>query len=353
MKLKKIKNIKVIVCTFLCLLFAYILIKYPSVCAEGVKEGLELCLQTMIPSLFPFLVLASFASSSGVIDFFGKKSDAFFKKFFGLSGAAGSCVIFSLFGGFPVGCSMASSLYGQNRINSSEAKRIALGCVNAGPAFVIGAVGTMMLSSRKAGIIIFASLSLSSLAIAFLTRFFVSSDNASSLPEANNFSVAQAVVSSVYNASKSMFSVCGWILLFSCFLGFLSSIVQNEKLLIVLKSVLEVSLGCNEAVKEKNPAIITAILGWSGLCVHCQVFAYITKIGLKIKYFFCARFFQALLSSFICGILLKLFPCEISVFSSGTSAVAKSFAVSLPAALGLLLMCVILILDLDSYKKMC
>lgn len=353
MKLKKPKNLKVIACTFLCLALAFILIKYPSVCAGGVKTGLELCVQTMIPSLFPFLVLSSFAVLSGVIDFFGRKSDTFFKKIFGFSGAAGSAVVFSLFGGFPVGCSMAASLYEQKKISSHEAKRIALCGVNAGPAFVIGAVGTMMLSSRKAGIIIFVSLCLSSLTIAFLTRFLVSDVKASSLCEANNFSVAQAVVSSVYNASKSMLSICGWILIFSCFLSFFESLTQNGKLLLALKALLEVSLGCSEAVKEKNPTIITAILGWSGLCVHCQVFTHITKIGLKIKYFFCARFFQAMLSSFICGILLKLFPCEISVFSSGTSAVAKSFAVSLPAALGLLLMCVILILDLDSYKKLC
>lgn len=327
--------------------------KFPSLSAEGVRRGLELCAQTMIPSLFPFLVLSSFATSSGIMNFLGQKTNNFFKKVFNFSGTAGSVVLFSLFSGFPVGCSMASKLYQQKKITQNEAKRIALSSVNAGPAFVIGAVGTMMLSSFKAGVIIFVSLSLSSLLISFLTRFILSDSEEKEEIQIKNPPLSEALVSSVYNASKSMFIICAWILLFSCFLSVASNKIQNENFSYALKAFLEVSLGCQETADKKSPAILAAVLGWSGLCVHCQVFPDILKIGLKAKYFFCARFLQSMLSALLCSTLLKIFPCEISVFSSGASAMAQTFAVSAPAAAGLLLMCAIFILDLDTEKKVC
>ncbi len=352
-KIKLNKNTKIIFVSVICVISAFFLLKYPLLSAEGIRKGLELSAQTMIPSLFPFLVVSCFANLSGVIDFLGEKTDKFFRKTFALSGRAGSIIFFGLFSGFPVGCSMAATLFEQNKITQNEAKRIVLGSVNAGPAFVIGAVGTMMLSSYKAGIIIFVSLTASSLIISFLTRFILAEGSEKIETDAQVPPLSEAFVSSVYSASKSMFSICGWIIVFSCILNILSAKATNENLFSFLKSVFEVSMGCTEFSATKNPAVMSAVIGWSGLCVHCQVLPYIIKTGLKIKYFFCARLLQSMLAALLCSGLLQIFPCEISTFSSGTSPMVQTFAVSAPAAAGLLLMSAIFILDLDTHKKMC
>ncbi len=354
MKLKKIKFTTLLKPSLLfiaCVSFAMILIKNPTLSAEGVRKGLELSAQTMIPSLFPFLVLSSFMTESGLVSFFGEKTDKFFKHFAGLSGSAGSVVLFSLFSGFPVGCSMAARLYEQKKITENEAKRIALSSVNAGPAFVIGSIGTMMLSSPKAGAIIFISLSLSSILISFFTRFILADKEEITLPKDGFQSISEALVSSVYIAAKSMFMISAWLIFFSCIANIISSKVQDERFLAFIKSVLEVSIGCEEMSSLKNPAILAAVLGWSGLSVHCQVFPYILKIGLKSKYFFCSRILHAMLSSVICGGLIKIFPCEISVFSNSSQIITQTFAASAPAAAGLMLMCAIFILDLDRHEK--
>lgn len=356
MKLKKLKlnkNHKIFFALILSLLFACVLIKYPTLSSEGILKGLELSASTMVPSLFPFIVVSTFAANSGAVDFLGKKTDKFFRKIWGLSGTAGSIILFGLFGGFPVGCSMAGNLYSQNKITSSEAKRIALSSVNAGPAFVIGAVGTMMLSSFKAGVIIFVSLSLSSLTIAFLTKWILPSDTETKKTSSAEVSLSDALVTSVYSSSKTMFLICAWILVFSCFINIMTGNLENEKISGLIKIFSEVSLGCERISETKNPAHLAFVIGWSGLCVHCQTLPHVIKTGLKIKYFLCSRLFHACLSSLICAGILKLFPCDISVFSSGTSLVVRTFAVSAPAAAGLLLMCAIFILDLDTHKKMC
>lgn len=335
-----------------CIFFAFVLIKFPSLSAEGVKQGLALCANTMIPSLFPFLVVSGFSIHSGVINFLGMKTNKFFKKFFHISGLGGSTFLFSLIGGFPVGCMMVSELYENKRITQNEAQRTALSSVNAGPAFIIGAVGTMMLSSYKAGIIIFSSLTVSSVIIFFLTYFIFDEENETpSLDATPPLSVSNALISAVYSASKSMFSVSAWIILFSCIINILSGTVKSENLMSFLTAVLEVSSGCAEIAEKKSPVILSAVLAWSGLSVHCQIFPYITKIGLKLKHLFCAKITHALLASIVCTSLLKIFPCEISVFSNISSISAKTFYSGAPATAGLILMCVIFILDLDRRKK--
>ena len=356
MTLKKFlseKNIKIILYTLLCIFSVTLLLKFPLLSTEGIRRGLELCAGTMIPSLFPFLVISSFAVSSGILELSGDKAENFFKKTIGLSPTAGMVVFFSLWSGFPVGCSMASDLLSQNKISADEAKRIMLSSVNAGPAFVICAVGTMMLSSLRAGVIIYASLTLASLIITFISQFVLPDckEKNKTVSEPSDFS--ESLVTSVYCASKSMFSICGWILLFSCFLNIASGKSENENISTILNALAEVSLGCKSFAKSASPVILCAVIGWGGLCVHCQVLPFVRKSGLKLRYFFCGRILHSMLSSLICAGLVKIFPCDISVFSSGTTAVSQTFAVSAPAAAGLLIMCAIFVLDLDTHKKMC
>lgn len=352
-KLKLNKTYKLCFTLALSVLFAFVLIKYPLLSSDGIMKGLRLSAGTIVPSLFPFIVISTFAANSGAVEFLGQRTDIFFRKAFKLSGTAGSILLFGLFGGFPVGCSMASDLYCKGKITSAEAKRIALSSVNAGPAFVIGAVGTMMLSSFRAGVIIFVSLSLSSLIIAFLTKWILPSHAESDRTFSKDISLPDALVNSVYSSSKTMFLICAWILVFSCFLNIIAGISENKTLSAIIKIFAEVSQGCEQLSETKNPAHLAFVIGWSGLCVQCQVLPHVIKTGLKIRYFLCARLFQACLSSLICAGALKLFPCDVSVFSTYTSVSAGTFAVSAPAAAGLLLMCAIFILDLDTRKKMC
>lgn len=353
-KLRLNKNTKIIAAIIITTFCVLILIKYPDLSAEGIRKGAELCAGTMVPSLFPFLVVSSFFSNSGAVDFLGEKTENFFRRFFSFSGNAGSVFVMGLFSGFPVGCSLAGELYSRNKITSDEAKRIILSSVNAGPAFVIGAVGSMMLSSFRAGCIIFLSLTLSSVFMAFISKYILPSEEKSdAYSPVRPTSLSDALVKSVYSSSKNMLLICSWILLFSSAINIFSGVSENERLADSVRIFAEVSSGCKRIAETKNPAHLAFVIGWSGLCVHCQVLPHVIRAGLKLKYFFCARLFHASFSALICAGLMKIFPCEISVFSSGTQATATLFAAGAPAAAGLLLMCAIFILDLDTHRKMC
>ena len=51
--------------TLVCVGFAVILIRYGNQAAFGAALGIRLCLQTVIPSLFCFMVLTEFLVKSG------------------------------------------------------------------------------------------------------------------------------------------------------------------------------------------------------------------------------------------------------------------------------------------------
>ncbi len=320
--------------------------------AEGISNGLSLCAQTIIPSMFPFLVLSTFIIKSGLLNFSGLKLKNFFNKTFHLSGLSGGILFMGLFSGFPVGSSMALSLYNDGQISRNEAWRLILSTVNAGPAFVIGAVGTLMLSNTKQGIILYVSLSLSSVIIAYLSRFIFPDDTIEKQSQISQENFSDAFVFSVRDASASIISISSWIILFSCFSNIIFHFIENDNLLHFLKYLFEVSAGCEEASRTDSLTVLCAVIGWGGLCVHCQILPCIIKTKLNLKLFIASRILNGIISAIICNLLLKIFPGVSPVFSNITNPAIKTFSYSAPATAGLLLMCTVFILELDTKKKM-
>ena len=159
--------------SFFSFVIIFLLVSFPDVISSGIRNGLFLCANTLIASMFPFFVLSSFLLRTGAVEYMGKFFDRFSRKVFRLSGNAFSVFFISLFSGFPVGAKLVSSMFDEKKLSLSQSSRLMCCCVNAGPAFVIGAVGNAMLSNRMAGLIIFVSLSLSAFFVLFFSRFFV------------------------------------------------------------------------------------------------------------------------------------------------------------------------------------
>jgi len=332
------------------------LILVPQVTAKGVRDGLSLCAQVVIPSLFPFMVLSTFFVKSGLCSLMGSLFAPLTKKVFRLPGAACGAIIMGLIGGFPVGSRMTAQLYKEGEINTSAAQRMLMFCVNAGPAFVIGAIGSMMFGSRKAGFIMFISLSLSSVFIGFLTRFIACDGEDKSLPPVfRPTDIQKSLVESVADGSGAMLSVCAWIILFSCACSLLNLLPKGwETLTVPLKCLFEVTSGSAAAAASGvHIAAVTGIVGWSGLCVHCQVLEYVKSVGMRVSVFLTARAANGAIASLISYELFKAFPCEAPAFISTDLPISPAFSPYVPVCAGLLLMAALLILDLDMNRKIC
>lgn len=332
-------------------MFAVLLLNYPSLTAKGVRDGLNLCAQVIIPSLFPFMVLCSFVTKSDICAEMQVLAKTVMRLLFKLPGDAFPAVIMGLVGGYPVGACMTAQLYKNKRLTHNQACRMMSFCVNSGPAFTIGAVGSAMLGSRRTGMIIFASLLISSLLIGFFSRFTDDGGVMKFSAPPPSVDYREAVVSSISDAAQSMLSVCSWIVLFGCICSLLTLMPKTASL--PFKCLLEVSSGCIAAVEYGlEIPLITAMLGWSGLSVHCQIMPQLQTVKMPLTIFWATRLLNGGLAAAVCMGLMRLFPCGISAMSNFTTANVNVFSVSAPATAGLMIMCALLILDLDMERKM-
>lgn len=321
----------------------------PTVSTSAVIDALNICGKIVIPSLFPFLIISSFIMGCNL----PKNSGKIFSKIFKLPVCCFSVVLMGLLGGYPVGMNMISELYRQNKITEKTAHRLALFCINPGPAFVINGVGVSMLHNKNIGIILFVSVTFSSLLIGFFTRFFCEKSNEISCENKEQISFSENLVSSVSKSISSMLSICAWIIFVSSITGILSSLpIRNFG--IIFKSIAEVTTGCI-MLKDKSPVFISALIGFGGLTVHCQVLPNVNIIKMKIPFFFFGRILSSVLAFFICKFLLLFFPSTVNTFATSSKILSGGVSSSIPGAMGLIFLCALLILNftLDREQKMC
>lgn len=336
---------------FFVLLCAFCIFKMPYAVTGGITDGLKICFYTVLPSLFPFTVLSSYISRTDALLPVYRFLSPVTKYVFRQPPAAAPVIVMSLIGGFPIGAKMTAELYCDGRLTENQAQRLNMFCMNAGPAFTVTAVGVSMLSSRRAGAVIFASLCASSLIIGFLTSFLDDKSGFTEYKSRGVMNPLSALSASVTDAVNTMLSICAWIIMFSAVTGCFEASCADSGLLLAVCSLTEVTDGCRRACGVLPLPAITAIIGFGGLCVHCQVYQFIAKTGIKYRLFFAFRAINAAVAALISHILFTLFPVEVSTLSAPAFDTAP-FSASLPAFLALASMCVIMIFDVDTKKKL-
>ena len=137
---------------------------------ESAANGIKLCLNVLVPSLFPFMALTNLFAQTGLCQKLGKPLNKLTQKLLGLSGAAAPVILMSLIGGYPVGAAGIAQLRRQNALSGAEAEQAALFAVCAGPGFVISFAGAGLFGSVNIGLIIFAAQAISVLLTAALTH---------------------------------------------------------------------------------------------------------------------------------------------------------------------------------------
>ncbi len=329
----------------------FCIFRMPDEITKGVTDGLTICFNIILPSLFPFMVVSAYIIKTGTLKIIYKLFYPLTRFILRLPLCTVPVIIMGLIGGFPVGTRMTFLLLESGQITENQAKRLCLFCINGGPAFIISAVGVKMLGSSKAGIIIFASLCISSLILGFFASFFDDKKTVEKHYENAFQSPLAALSASVTDGVQSILGICAWVVLFSGITECISSLKISENAYSAMVSLLEVTKGCTLLTGEMGLPVIAAVIGFGGFCVHCQVFSYIKESGLKYRYFFVGRVLCAAFSAVICHFALILFPVDITTAVMNDDITVSAFSVSLPAFIALTIMCIVMIFDIDTKKK--
>lgn len=337
----------------LCAVIAslYFMFAKPYSVADGITEGLKICFYTVLPSLFPFMVLASYIVKSDIFSPVYKAIAPVTKLLFKQPPCTVGVIVMSLIGGFPIGAKMTASLLERGQITKNQAQRLNGFCINCGPAFAVTAVGAAMYRSRRAGIIIYLSLCISSAVLGTASSFFDDGEVSAAPSRSIGQSPLAALSSSVAESVQSVLGICAWIVLFSALTGCIEAAEINEAVYKTLACVLEVTKGCTLAAGYFPITVVAAVIGFGGFCVHCQIYPYIRLSGLKYKHFFVSRAVNSALSALICQAILIKFPIDINT-AAMPEVTPITYSVSLPAFFALAVMCIVMIFDIDAKKKM-
>lgn len=327
------------------------LFAFPEVVLSGAKRGIDICLNSLIPSLFPFMALSTFVIRTDALyipsKIFGKVTNFLFL----LPESAGQIIFMSLIGGYPVGAKLASDALQRGDITENEAKRLCIFCMNAGPAFTVTALGVNIYGNNETGVIIFISLCISSVIIGILTRFLYDGKSINQINKPAKSVSSDDITFSVWDAFQSVMRICAWVILFSAFTSCITIKAGNYGEF--LSAITEVTAGAITVSKVCPIPVVTALCGFGGFCVHCQVLKYLKICSLQYKVFLVGRILNAALSAAVCHLILYYFPIDQNVSYTFSTARVSAMSVSLPAIITFIFMCISMIFNVERKGKMC
>ncbi len=334
----------------LLLVWGAALLCWPSQAAAAAYEGLRLSAEVIIPSLFPFFVLASLVVLLGLGARLGRIFSPVMEPVFHISGAGGAALAVGLIAGYPVGARTVRDLYEAGTLSKGESERLLGFCNNCGPAFLIGAAGAGVFGSTAAGLLLVLCHWLGALSVGVLMGRMApkSRHRSPKAPVIRSVSFAKAFTDAVRSALSSTLNVCAYVVLFSVLLSlmqlsgvlaFCSDLLSSAGLPTagaVVTGVIELSNGVAALDSGSLSArLITAslILGFGGLSVQCQTLAVLDGSGLSVRYELCGKLLHGLLAALWTWGILSLFPQAVPALAVRSDRTAAGWlASSLPAA---------------------
>lgn len=291
----------------ICFAFA-LFFRNSEIAIEYIKKGLLLCASTIIPSLFPFMVLSDIAVSAGLGDLLAKYLRTPMRRLFGISGEGACALLLGILCGFPVGAKSAISLYEVGRISRSECERLIPLCSVPSIAFCVNVVGVSVFQSSRAGWLFWASAILSSLTTGIIGNLLAfkksppSNEHALPSKPPSKFRPSD-LVRAVESSTKAVLIVCGYVIFFSALMGTLSAPLDFFSVPYPLKTLISgalelttgVSLCKNISPLTARTALCALFVGWSGLSVHFQIFSICEGKGIDFKKYLFTKLFHGLI----------------------------------------------------------
>jgi len=313
---------------FFAVFVAVMIGAFPSVSMECARGAVSLCINTLIPSLLPFLICSNLIISLGGASVAGSFAGKIMMPLFKVGGSGAIPLILGLLSGYPCGAVTLCNLYKSGSVTRNEAHRLLSFVNNSGPLFIISVVGIGVFGQMRAGLIIYAAHILAALTVGILSSFFADGKKeALSTATMQNKSAASAVPDSVI----STLNLCGYVIFFAVLLGMLQKlniIPIIEKLFCLFRAEKDVAHLLSAGVFEISTAItsgcrnlpaISAVISIGGISVLFQTLSLTRKVSLSIKPYIAGKILAGGFSALYAEILLKFFPIEASVFSNSVN----------------------------------
>lgn len=323
----------------LAILLAIAIISSPEGSFKASLQGLKLWWTLVFPALLPFLILSEMLTASGFVHGFGVLLEPIMKKIFRLPGASGWTLALGVTAGFPGGASGVMQLHKQGSITDKEAGRLASLAHFSSPVTLLIVIGVAFLHSPTAGYFLLAIHWISGLLAGYtdallngkpnnsqpykkvnpntkrrpsLLNRVTEAANEARLRDGRNF--GQLLGESVASAVQNLMIVGGYIIMFAVIIHIFTSLFPMVPTALPA-GLMEIHLGTNALSTWMTSssglntilgmALLSAALGWSGLCAQLQALTMLKQAGVRFLPYAVARLLHGLYAFLLTLLLWK------------------------------------------------
>ena len=249
-----------------------------------IMNSCSIWLNNLVPSIFPFYIIADLLINYGFIEFLRNILKKPFYKLFKITESAIFVFIFSMLTGFPSGAKYISNLVKEDLISEEEANKIIRFCHFSNPLFIINTIGSNILHSKKLGYLILISHFLSNFIIAFIFRN--ESYDVKSFKRVSK-KLGYVLTNSIINTFDSLIIILGNIIVFQILVKIIFSYFSYSNMLNSMINIFfEITSGIFMLDKIDidiyiKAIIITSAISFGGICIHSQVYGIISETKIK------------------------------------------------------------------------
>lgn len=318
---------------------------WPQDTYQGARYGLELWATVLVPSLFPFFIIAELILNLGIVHMLGILLEPVMRPLFNLPGSTSFVVAMGFTSGFPMGAVLTRRLVEENHCTKEEGQRLVAFTNNSSPLFIIVAVAVGMFRNPQLGLILaivhYSSNIILGIILGFTAPRSPNFESISTKKENRIIKSIKALIQAqrmrkpwgqlmgdaIRSGINNISLIGGFVIIYAVVIKLLHASHLFEYLVSFFTSILsfihfntifstslatgfwELTLGLERASGitaslEDKAMAISLLLGWSGLSIQSQVLSVLAGSGISPVIYFWGRLFQGIFAAILCKILL-------------------------------------------------
>lgn len=329
-------NLKKNIIPIIFLFFTVCLIVFSKSNIQAVKNSLNIWVNNVVPSLFPFFIATELLNHTNIPKIIGTIFNKIMRPLFNVPGIGAYALIMGIISGYPIGAKIVTDFRNNNLCTKEEAERLITFTNNSGPLFILGTVGVTLFYDTSIGILLLFTHILACISVGIIFRFWKAKNNSTrNIKNINTHisfsSLGEILSKSISSSINSIVIIGGFIVLF----GVILSILKNTYILNLLKNfllpmfnffsiptdfiipiltgIIELTNGVSTVagVACKNLSIniiISAfLLGFGGISIMLQVLSITSKSDISIKPYILGKLLQGIFGALYTFLIINNF----------------------------------------------
>lgn len=293
----------------LCLLFLLLLL-FPDIAKSGASDGLFLWYNSIVPILFPFIILSNMMVTTGSFSWFLQPFFLLQKKFPSFHPWYFYALILGFFCGYPMGAKAVADLIDQGKLSISEGNSLIPIVNQASPMFLAGYVGVHIFKrSLPLSRILFFIYCPALVSFLFLlfhkNRAPGANENVGIFtclePSHKKNSMSLSMEHTIWDSFFILVTIGVYMMLFSILMKLSHALLPHSLLLTIGTCFLEFSTGLHTLNEMQflsysiKTSLLLALTSFGGFCTAAQTYSITHHSGISMKSYLIRKAFLALL----------------------------------------------------------